>query len=224
MHGKVLIKSMVPQEALRFSKEDETERLICEMLVGEFFGEMSLVESNMGKRRRTSAVADGTVRCYVLSRPAFLELIKPVKKIEKMRNEEAARMALRKRFSVKDFTMVRTLGESEFARVRLVRHTGTNRLYACKFWKKHVVVKNKLYKRMMRERDLVYRLRHPFIVEAKGSFMEDNHLVLVYELCAAGTLYGYMQAQGGKLLNETAIWFSANIVLALEYLHAKNIA
>eukprot|EP00294_Goniomonas_avonlea_P005610 CAMPEP_0114543934 /NCGR_PEP_ID=MMETSP0114-20121206/2615_1 /TAXON_ID=31324 /ORGANISM="Goniomonas sp, Strain m" /LENGTH=783 /DNA_ID=CAMNT_0001728295 /DNA_START=249 /DNA_END=2596 /DNA_ORIENTATION=- len=226
MAGKVATTLMIAPEALKYHDPEEEEKVVAEMLVGEFLGEMALVESNAGQKRRMSAVAVGRVRCYVLARTAFLQLIGPVRRIEQLTNEREARRHLSKRFISKDFVNERPLGNGEHSRVRMAFSKGMRRSMALKSWRKHVVDQHKLLRSICAERDMIYRLKHPFIVEAYGSFADDHSLVLVYELLPGGSLYGLMKAepQNGVLSNEMAVWFTANVILALEYLHSQNIA
>jgi serine/threonine protein kinase len=66
------------------------------------------------------------------------------------------------------------------------------------------------------------QLNHPFIVPLYFAFQTPKYLYLVLELCSNGDLFGLMEKKG-KIEEQVAKFYLAEIILALEYLHGCGI-
>ena len=65
-------------------------------------------------------------------------------------------------------------------------------------------------------------IEHPFIVKMSCSFQTTDKLYLALEYCPGGELFGLLRKK--KKLSEDQIkFYAAQVILALEYLHSKNI-
>ena len=65
---------------------------------------------------------------------------------------------------------------------------------------------------------------HPFLVQLKQAFQTERHLFLVLEYCPCGTLKNIIKKQPDKRFTEDqARIYICQVILAIEYLHAKNI-
>ncbi|XP_075138058.1 serine/threonine-protein kinase Nek11-like [Leptodactylus fuscus] len=75
-----------------------------------------------------------------------------------------------------------------------------------------------------REAKLLGNLRHPFIVQFFGSFLERKDFCIVLEYCEGGDLHGYIQQQKDKSENFTEEhvmeWF-IQLLLGVNYLHER---
>lgn len=65
-------------------------------------------------------------------------------------------------------------------------------------------------------------MSHQFIVQLHYAFTSRNYYCLVLDLCTGGELFHYIQKLGQFSLTSAKVLF-AEIILALEYLHSKNI-
>lgn len=72
------------------------------------------------------------------------------------------------------------------------------------------------------ERQVLVEARHPFIVQLHWTFQTRSYLYFVLEFCAGGELY-YHLARLGRFDESSARFYFAEILLGLDYLHAKNI-
>lgn len=63
---------------------------------------------------------------------------------------------------------------------------------------------------------------HPFIVKMDYAFQTDAKLFLALEYCQGGELFFYLN-QIGRFKSDATRFYAANILLAIEYLHGKNI-
>ena len=72
------------------------------------------------------------------------------------------------------------------------------------------------------ERVLLSKLRHPFIVNMHFAFQDFANLYLVMDLLSGGDLR-YHIARRKKFTERETKFFIANLLLALEYVHGKNV-
>lgn len=67
-----------------------------------------------------------------------------------------------------------------------------------------------------------YNLRHPFLCESIGLIQDHKYLMIVMEFLQAGTLANFLR-ECVTLTKELTGIYTSMVILALEYLHAKNI-
>uniref|UniRef100_A0A8D2D1U3 protein kinase C n=1 Tax=Sciurus vulgaris TaxID=55149 RepID=A0A8D2D1U3_SCIVU len=113
---------------------------------------------------------------------------------------------------LQDFDLLRVIGRGSYAKVLLVRLKKTDRIYAMKDidWvqtEKHVFEQAS---------------SHPFLVGLHSCFQTESKLFFVIEYVNGGDLMFHMQRQR-KLPEEHARFYSAEISLALNYLHERGI-
>eukprot|EP00696_Hemimastix_kukwesjijk_P018859 gnl/Hemi2/7919_TR2732_c0_g11_i1.p1 gnl/Hemi2/7919_TR2732_c0_g11~~gnl/Hemi2/7919_TR2732_c0_g11_i1.p1 ORF type:complete len:403 (-),score=65.14 gnl/Hemi2/7919_TR2732_c0_g11_i1:211-1419(-) len=126
------------------------------------------------------------------------------------------------KLSLADFQLLRTLGTGTFGRVKLCKFRGDNKFYAIKILKKAHIIRLKQLDHILSEKNLLSRLAHPFIVRMYASFQDDFYLYIVLELIAGGELFTYLQTMG-RFEQNTARFYAAQIVLAMEYMHKQDI-
>jgi protein-serine/threonine kinase len=120
--------------------------------------------------------------------------------------------------SLDSFTPLGLLGKGQFGEVFLVQYIPTGQLYAMKS-----VSKGRDMKQYLRtERNVLARLDHPFIVRLHWAFQTSSNLYLVVDYCPAGDLAELLRNEG-KLTEDAAKFFAAEVVLAIEALHKENV-
>ena len=87
--------------------------------------------------------------------------------------------------------------------------------------KKDLVYKN-MISQAMAERDALIQTDNPFIVKLFYTFASARHLYIVTEYAVGGDLYSLLK-QLGRLGEDHCRQYAAEIVLALEYCHARGI-
>lgn len=65
-------------------------------------------------------------------------------------------------------------------------------------------------------------MNHPLIVKMDYAFQSENKLFFALEYCPGGELFFYL-SQIGRFKQDAARFYAANILLALEHLHKKDI-
>ena len=124
-----------------------------------------------------------------------------------------------------DFSWKKLLGTGAFSKVYYVTPVGaeTGRAYAIKVIDKQLVMRLRQQHQVFRERDIMARLVHENICNLYYTFQDPSYLFFVLELCHGGTLFDVI-TEHGKLNNKAAVFYTAEMVNALSYLHSKNIA
>uniref|UniRef100_A0A6B2FW77 Ribosomal protein S6 kinase beta-2 (Trinotate prediction) n=1 Tax=Myxobolus squamalis TaxID=59785 RepID=A0A6B2FW77_MYXSQ len=127
---------------------------------------------------------------------------------------------------VEDFNLLKTLGMGGQGRVLLVSKIGgvdEKCLYAMKIVRKIKFLRFlKTATAARLERDLLVDIKHQFIVKLFYTFQNKKRLYLVMEFLQGGDFHSFLQ-RVGTLREFEARFYIAQLTLALEYLHMKNI-
>jgi len=121
-----------------------------------------------------------------------------------------------------DLDNVCILGTGTFGKVYLCKYTKLNRFLALKVLKKNDMIIHNQIEHINAERKILSIISHPFIVKMLASFQDKEKLYIVFEYIAGGELFTHLR-KATKFCLETVKFYAAEIVLALEYLHSKDI-
>uniref|UniRef100_A0A7N8WMG6 protein kinase C n=1 Tax=Mastacembelus armatus TaxID=205130 RepID=A0A7N8WMG6_9TELE len=122
-----------------------------------------------------------------------------------------------------DFDLLRVIGRGSYAKVLLVQLKKTERIYAMKVVKKELVNDDEDIDWVQTEKHVFEQAsNHPFLVGLHSCFQTESRLFFVIEYVNGGDLMFHMQRQR-KLPEEHARFYSAEISLALNYLHERGI-
>ncbi|KAL5013144.1 hypothetical protein ScPMuIL_007414 [Solemya velum] len=126
-------------------------------------------------------------------------------------------------FSMCDFTVHEKIGSGVFGEVFKVKLADTQEEYALKKinLQKFNAEKEQIYPR--REEKIHKSLLHERIVAFKCSFIDQNYLCLVLELCRGGNLSQYIQRNDPCVKIKSFFKFTKQICDGLEYIHSKDI-
>lgn len=126
------------------------------------------------------------------------------------------------RYALADFALIRTLGTGSFGRVHLARSRHNGRGYAIKVLAKDRVVRMKQVEHTNSEREMLDRVRHPFLVNLWGTFADARNLYMVMDFVAGGELFSLLR-KSQRFPDPVAKFFGAEVALALDYLHSMDI-
>ena len=122
-----------------------------------------------------------------------------------------------------DFEPLRCLGKGTYGTVLLVKQAHTGKLYAQKQLRKaSLTVRKRLVEQTKTERTILESVnRHPFVVKLYYAFQDHEKLYLILEYATGGELFERMRNEH-MFPEDTAAFYMAEMVLALEHLH-KNV-
>ncbi|CAI5460512.1 unnamed protein product [Closterium sp. Yama58-4] len=142
----------------------------------------------------------------------------------------APRLAL----SARDFTYGRLLGLGSYSKVVLARRKPSKAAYnedegcppgsecALKIMDKRHIVKERKVAYIKMERLILDRLRHPGIVRLLFTFQDEHSLYMGLECCHGGELFDQIRLKG-KLSEDEARFYAAEVVCVLEYMHSQGV-
>jgi serine/threonine protein kinase len=123
--------------------------------------------------------------------------------------------------SLASFELGVTLGTGSFGRVRFGTHKATGTHWAIKMLKKAEVVRLQQVEHMISEKNILNKMDHPFIVRLAGTFQDPRYLYLALEYIVGGEFFTHLR-KAGRLDNNAARFYAAQITLIFEYLHSQD--
>ena len=123
------------------------------------------------------------------------------------------------------------LGNGSFAKVYLVRKeeeqcavSGERHFtyYAMKVLDKRMIKERDYDNFIKLEKTLTQKLNHPFILKLHYSFQCKRQLYMILDFEVGGSLFFHMN-KVRRFTEKEVMFYAAEIVLALEYLHSKGV-
>ena len=125
--------------------------------------------------------------------------------------------------NLKELELLNTVGTGTFGRVMVARHQITKQHFALKMMSILDVIKLKQIEHVKNEKSVLESIEHhPFIVKLFWTFHNDQYLYMCLEYVCGGELFSLLR-QRTKFETKAAVFYAAEIVCALEYLHNKQI-
>jgi serine/threonine protein kinase len=125
--------------------------------------------------------------------------------------------------SVEDFTLKHRLGKGAYGDVYLVLKNSDQKIYAMKqIHKKKLEREEKEYQAMV-EKELLSNIKHQGVVKLRYTFQDKTNLYFIQEFCEGGEFINFIKVNIGKLTEELKIFYIAEIVNILEYLHTNGV-
>jgi len=126
-------------------------------------------------------------------------------------------------FSRESLDIVKTVGTGTFARVCLCQHKTTSNYFALKILSMQDVIQLKQVEHVKNEKNILKDIQHPFLISLSASWKDPTFLYLLFPYIPGGELFSYLRS-AGRFSPTTTLFYSAEIVCALEYLHSLSIA
>ncbi|KAJ8665159.1 hypothetical protein QAD02_006821 [Eretmocerus hayati] len=126
--------------------------------------------------------------------------------------------------SLENFRLLSVLGRGHFGKVILSQYRNTGEYFAIKALKKGDIIARDEVESLLSEKrifEVANATRHPFLVNLFACFQTDAHVCFVMEYAAGGDLMMHIHAD--VFGEPRAVFYSACVVLGLQYLHESRI-
>jgi len=127
-----------------------------------------------------------------------------------------------KNVSLHDFAIGDTIGTGTFARVNVCHHCVTRIKFALKSMSKREILRLRQVQHVLSEKHILSMVQHPNIIKAYATFSDSEHIHLLLEYVPGGELFGRLR-ESGRFSEKLTMFYAANIILALDYLHSHGI-
>lgn len=90
--------------------------------------------------------------------------------------------------------------------------------------KKAEILRHKQVKGVIREKEIMEKVLHPFLIDMVNAFQDDKNLYMVLKLYPGGELYNMLhQKKSDGVKKSVAIFYAAGILQALDFMHLKSV-
>ena len=122
---------------------------------------------------------------------------------------------------INNYEFLKTIGEGNFAKVRLSVFKPTKEEFAIKIINKKKL-KQKMKNTISRENEIISKLRHPNIIKVIDILEDLENYYIIMENCQKGELFDYIVAHRYLSEKEASIFFY-QLINGVEYIHSQNI-
>jgi serine/threonine protein kinase len=122
----------------------------------------------------------------------------------------------------KDFSVERLIGSGGFGRVYCVEHLSSGKHFAMKVLKKEQLQQLNQLAHTLNERKVLGNSTSPFIVKLHYAFQTPDRLFMVMDYARGGELFTHIRRLG-RLPEDMARFYAAEILLGMDWLHERGI-
>uniref|UniRef100_A0A667XQZ0 Protein kinase cAMP-dependent X-linked catalytic subunit n=1 Tax=Myripristis murdjan TaxID=586833 RepID=A0A667XQZ0_9TELE len=125
-------------------------------------------------------------------------------------------------YCLDDLETIATVGTGTFGRVFLVKDKKSRAFYALKQMKIPDVIRLKQEQHVHNEKEVLTEVNHPFLIRLFWTHHDERFLYMLMDYVPGGELFSYLRSRG-RFSNATGLFYTTEIVCAIEYLHSKEI-
>ncbi len=235
--GSAIVKQGDPGKKFFIIKDGSAKVVVDDKEVtilksGTYFGEMALLDDEV---RKASVIAVHDTACFVLDRETFTRILGSLQHI--LNRETQQRLEVLKgagpkdqsepqlNLTFSDLAQLAVLGSGTFGRVTLVQDKKSKAVYALKAMLKSEIVAHKQQVNVLNEKNVMITSNHPFILRLYQTFKDTKKLYMLLEFVQGGELFSVLHtAHSDGVPDHQAKFYGAAVILALGYLHSKDIA
>lgn len=121
------------------------------------------------------------------------------------------------------FEIINVIDSGTFSEVLYVIDRKYKSEFAMKRLLKSRIIDKKFIKGIIRERNLLSKMNHPFLVNMYFSFQDNHYLYMVLDLMKGGDLRYYCKSMKLNFTENECKFFVSNMILALDYIHVNSL-
>lgn len=125
-------------------------------------------------------------------------------------------------YRLEELDTVATVGTGTFGRVFLVRDKQSRAFFALKQMKIPDVIRLKQETHVHNEKEVLSEVNHPFLIRLFWTHHDERFLYMLLDYVPGGELFSYLRSRG-RFSNSSGLFYTSEIVCAIEYLHSKDI-
>ncbi|KAJ3584365.1 hypothetical protein NHX12_014860 [Muraenolepis orangiensis] len=125
-------------------------------------------------------------------------------------------------YCLDDLETIATVGTGTFGRVFLVQDRKGGAYLALKQMRIPDVIRLKQEQHVHNEKEVLTEINHPFLIRLFWTHHDERFLYMLMDYVAGGELFSYLRSRG-RFSNSAGLFYSAELVCAIEYLHAREI-
>eukprot|EP00934_Nitzschia_sp_Nitz4_P004099 Nitzschia sp. Nitz4//scaffold330_size19141//14677//17509//NITZ4_008748-RA/size19141-snap-gene-0.28-mRNA-1//-1//CDS//3329548166//4089//frame0 len=188
---------------------------------GDYYGDKAVKTSEDFISDETCICEEKTT-CWVLKQSDIESVIGDLNRLGKPLPFVSS--SLNTQIQLKDVRKHRILGMGAFGKVWLASTNESSTPYALKTIDKAQLLQANQVKGVIREKQIMASIEHPFILPLIGSFQDEYNLYLLLPLIQGGELFNVIHTQTRDgISNEACLFYAGCVLEALGHLHARNI-
>ena len=153
---------------------------------------------------------------------AVTKIERPQKKEQVENHTVSTSSPISEVINFESFTLLEELGKGSFGIVYKVCKKNTSEIFAMKCLSKTALKKQRQLKYAISECKIMKQLKHPFVLLMQFAFQTTQSLYMVLDYCPNGDLLNLIEKYG-KISEAVSGFYTAETILALEYLHSLDI-
>lgn len=174
-----------------------------------------------GQKGKPTPVADGATGTTPTNEPAD-GAGEEEEEEDMLGSEPTVYSASKKKVTQQDFDLLKVIGKGSFGKVMLVRKKDDGAVYAMKVLRKDAIIKRRQVAHTQAERDILTKLKHPFIVNLNFAFQTKDKLFMILDFVNGGELFFHLKNEGRFSENRVKL-YTAEIAAAMEHCHSIGV-
>ncbi|KAL2893388.1 CBL-interacting serine/threonine-protein kinase 9 [Bienertia sinuspersici] len=126
------------------------------------------------------------------------------------------------RTRVGKYELGKTLGEGNFAKVKLARNIDNGDFLAIKILNRDIVLQHKMVEQIKREISTMKVIKHPNVVKLHEVMASKTKIYIVLDLVEGGELFDIIAKQG-RLKEDEARKYFQQLINAVDYCHSRGV-